>query len=65
MSLSIEIFAIGDPEAKAAIANAARATVGSTSGEWRVSVIGSQLNDIWKLKIRGPNVNRQYKSRRV
>src|SRR5579872_581950 len=61
MSLSIEIFAIGDPEAKVAIENAVRETLGAISGEWRVSVIGSQLNDIWELKIRGPNLNRQYK----
>jgi hypothetical protein len=26
------------------------------SGDWRVSVIGSQANDRWELKVFGPNL---------
>jgi hypothetical protein len=61
MPISIEMSAIGDPETKMVIESVLRDVMGSRSGTWRISVIGSQLNDIWELKVRGPNTNRLYK----
>jgi len=60
MPISIEIFAIGDPEARAAIENVIREVMAPISGDWRVSLVGSQVNDVWQLKIQGPNTNRSY-----
>jgi len=39
-------------EVRAAIEHA----LSDHEGDWRVSVVGSQANDRWELKVKGPNL---------
>ena len=61
MPISIEMSAIGGPETQTAIEDVFRNVLGPLAGDWQASVIGSQQNDIWELKIRGPKTDRRYK----
>jgi hypothetical protein len=40
---------------RAEIAAVIKHALADWPGEWRVSIIGSQENDRWKIKITGPN----------
>jgi len=57
----IEMSAIGGPETRTSIESVFRDVMGAMSGDWRVAVVGSQLKDVWELKIQGPKTNRRYK----
>src|SRR5579872_94837 len=59
MPVSVEISGIGHPEATA-VEEAVREVMTAVSGQWRLSIVGSQLNDIWELNVQGPNTNRSY-----
>jgi hypothetical protein len=61
MPISIEMSAIGGSETQKVVEDVLRKTLGALTGEWQVSVIGSQQNDVWELKIRGPSTQRRYK----
>jgi hypothetical protein len=56
MSVSVELHNTGDPAARAEIAAAIEHVLSDRAGDWRVSIIGSQANDRWEMKIDGPNV---------
>ena len=65
MSLSVEFFAIGDPELRESLRKAIIGALERAKGDWHVSIIAAQDNDIWKLKLRGPNVMREYDLRGI
>jgi hypothetical protein len=55
MTVVVEMHNTGNPEARAeAVAMIEHALI-DRAGDWRVSVIGSQGNDRWEMKITGPN----------
>lgn len=60
MPVSVEFSAIGDPVLKGALRKAVTDVLGQAAGDWRVSLAGSQSNDLWLVSVRGPNVRRDY-----
>jgi hypothetical protein len=56
MAVSLEIHNTGsDPEQRAEIAAHIEHALADRPGEWKISIIGSQANDRWEMKIAGPN----------
>ena len=54
--LSVEIHHTAcDPGQRAEIAAHIEHALADRPGEWKVSIIGSQANDQWPMKIAGPN----------
>lgn len=56
MAVSVEIHHTGsDPGQRAEIQAHIEHALADRSGEWKVSIIGSQESDVWEMKIVGPN----------
>jgi hypothetical protein len=56
MAVSVEIHHTGsDPGQRADIAALIEHALADRPGEWKVSIIGSQANDCWEMRIAGPN----------
>ena len=56
MAVTVEIHHTGfDAGGRAEIAAVIEHVLADRSGEWRVSIIGSQANDRWEMRITGPN----------
>jgi hypothetical protein len=56
MAVSVEIHHTGsDPGQRAEIAALIEHALADRSGDWHVSIVGSQANDNWEIKIAGPN----------
>lgn len=55
MSVSVEIQNTGSAPDQNDIVEAIEHVLADRPGEWRVSIIGSQANDRWKMKVDGPN----------
>jgi hypothetical protein len=56
MAVSVEMHHTGcEPGMRAEIAAIIEHALSDRSGDWRVSIIGSQANDRWEMKIAGPN----------
>jgi hypothetical protein len=56
MTVSVEIHHTGcDPGQRAEIAAHIEHALADRRGDWKVSIIGSQANDQWEMKIAGPN----------
>jgi hypothetical protein len=56
MAISVEIHHTGsDPGTRAEITAHIEHALANQSGKWEVSIIGSQGNDRWEMKIAGPN----------
>jgi hypothetical protein len=56
MAVSVEIHHTGcEPVVRAEIAAVIEHALADRPGDWRVSIIGSQANDRWEMKIAGPN----------
>ena len=56
MTVSVEIHHTGsDPGQRAEIAAHVEHTLAGRPGDWKVSIVGSQANDRWEMKIVGPN----------
>jgi hypothetical protein len=55
MSVTVEMQNTGDPDLKADVVASVEHVLGNRPGDWRVSIIGSQENDRWEMKIFGPN----------
>ena len=56
MGVSVEIHHTGsDPGQRAEISAHIEHALADKSGDWTVSIIGSQANDRWELKVLGPN----------
>jgi hypothetical protein len=56
MAVSVEIHHTGSvPAVRSEIAALIEHTLANRPGDWRVSIIGSQANDRWEMRITGPN----------
>jgi hypothetical protein len=55
MAVTVEIYHAGDPGLRADVVAAIERVFADRPGDYRVSIIGSQANDRWEMKIAGPN----------
>jgi hypothetical protein len=56
MAVSVEMHHTGcEPGMRAEIVAIIEHALADRLGDWRVSIIGSQANDGWEMKIAGPN----------
>jgi hypothetical protein len=55
MAVSVEMQHTGDSGQQADVRAVIEHVLADRPGEWRVSIVGSQANDRWELKIIGPN----------
>jgi hypothetical protein len=56
MAVSVEMHHTGSvPAVRSEIAAIIEHALADRPGDWRVSIIGSQANDRWEMRIRGPN----------
>jgi|ERR1700687_5181235 len=56
MAVSVELHHTGSqPAARAEIMAIIEHALAGRAGDWRVSIIGSQANDRWEMKIVGPS----------
>lgn len=56
MAVTVTIAHVGDTELAREVEVAIEHVLANYPGEWRVSVVGSQANDRWELKVFGPNL---------
>jgi hypothetical protein len=55
MTVMVEMHNTGDPSLKGDVVASVEHALADRRGDWRVSIIGSQANDRWEMKILGPN----------
>jgi hypothetical protein len=55
MAVTVEMQNTGDSDLKADVIASIEHALADRLGDWRVSIIGSQANDQWEIKIFGPN----------
>ena len=55
MGIVVEMHNTGDPATLSEIAAAIEHVLSDRVGDWKVSLMGSQANDRWEMKIQGPN----------
>jgi len=55
MPVSVEIHHTGTPGPQSELKAAIEHALAGREGDWLVSILGSQGNDLWELKILGPN----------
>lgn len=55
MAVTVEMQHIGDGGAQAEVRAVIEHVLADRPGEWRISFMGSQANDLWDMKILGPN----------
>jgi hypothetical protein len=55
MAVSVEMQHTGDSALQAEVRAIIEHVLADRVGDWRVSIVGSQANDRWELKIVGPN----------
>ncbi len=55
MSVTVEMHNTGDSDMKADVVASIEHALADRPGDWRVTIIGSQANDRWEMKITGPN----------
>ena len=55
MAVTVEMQNTGDPGLQREVAATIERALADRPGDWRVSIIGSQANDRWEMKIAGPN----------
>jgi hypothetical protein len=55
MTVIVEVHNTGDLRLRAGVVAAIEHWLADRPGEWRVSIIGSQANNRWEMKIAGPN----------
>jgi hypothetical protein len=55
MAVMVEMQNTGDPNLQADVRAVIEHALADRPGDWRVSIIGSQANDQWEMKITGPN----------
>jgi hypothetical protein len=53
--VTIELHNTGNPELRAEIPAVVEHVLSSGPGVWCLSIIGTQANDEWQMKITGPN----------
>jgi hypothetical protein len=55
LAVTVEMQNTGDSDLKADVVASIEHTLADRPGDWRVSIVGSQANDQWEMKITGPN----------
>jgi len=55
MVVSVEMQHTGDSALQAEVRAIIEHVLADRIGDWRVSILGSQANDRWEMKILGPN----------
>ena len=56
MAVSVEMHHTGcEPGMRSEIAAVIEHALSDRLGDWKVSIIGSQANDRWEMKVTGPN----------
>jgi hypothetical protein len=55
MAVSVEMQHTGDPARQRELAAVIEHMLADRPGDWRVSIVGSQANDRWEMRIVGPN----------
>ena len=55
MAVSVEMHHMGDSALQAEVRAVIEHLLADRLGDWRVSILGSQANDRWEMKIVGPN----------
>jgi hypothetical protein len=55
MAISVEMQHTGDSGLQAEVRAIIEHVLADRPGDWRVSIVGSQANDRWEMKITGPN----------
>jgi hypothetical protein len=53
MAVTIEMQNTGDPRARSEILAGVEHALSDVAGEWRVSIVGSRVNDNWEMKVEG------------
>lgn len=56
MAISVEMQCAGDSGLQAEVRAIIEHVLADRPGNWRVSIVGSQANDQWEMKIVGPSV---------
>ena len=51
----MEMQHTGDPNQQREVAAVIEHVLADRAGDWRVSIVGSQANDRWEMRITGPN----------
>src|SRR6266481_3721330 len=54
MAVTVEMHNTGDPALRAEVVSVIEHILSDRPGDWRVSIVGSQANDRWEMKIVGP-----------
>jgi hypothetical protein len=55
MAVSVEMQHTGDSALRAEVRAIIEHVLADRLGDWRISILGSQANDRWEMKIVGPN----------
>lgn len=55
MPVTVEMHNTGNPELQRDVVAFVEHVLSGRSGDWRISIVGSQGNDRWEMKILGPN----------
>ncbi len=55
MAVEVEMQNTGDPALRTEVIAIVEHMLADRAGHWRVSIIGSQTNDRWEMKVTGPN----------
>ena len=55
MAVMVEMQNTGDPGLQREVVATIEHVLSDRAGDWRVSIMGSQANDRWEMKIFGPN----------
>jgi len=55
MAVLVEMHHTGDTALQREVAAVIDHMLADRPGDWRVSIVGSQANDRWEMKITGPN----------
>jgi hypothetical protein len=55
MPVSVEMHHTGDPASQREVAALLEHMLADRPGDWLVSIVGSQGNDRWEMRITGPN----------
>jgi len=55
MAVAVEMHNTGDPSLQRDVVAIIEHLLADRASDWRVSIIGSQANDRWEMKISGPH----------
>jgi hypothetical protein len=55
MPVTVEMQNTGNPTLRTEVVAVIEHVLAERLGDWRVSILGSQANDCWEMKITGPN----------